>query len=169
MRRGRFFSLALKDDRVEQCLRSCGSEFQTWGPKQEKVRKPWVLRLYCWIFMRRIVPPGLKAAPRPLNLIMQISWSNLRRYLLFCVKTPKRCNHHFDGTRADFERYLLWTMPIWSLLVSAGTFGGFASRSKQTSKSTMQKQLYETDQRQNGHERLTIISFFNTSRMLIHY
>ena len=35
MRRGRFFSLALKDGRVEQCLRSCGSEFQTWGPKQE--------------------------------------------------------------------------------------------------------------------------------------
>ena len=29
MRRGRFFSLALKDDRVEQCLRSCGSDFQT--------------------------------------------------------------------------------------------------------------------------------------------
>ena len=28
--------LALKDDRVEQCLRSCGSEFQMWGPKQEK-------------------------------------------------------------------------------------------------------------------------------------
>ena len=24
-------SLALKDDRVEQCLRSCGSEFQTFG------------------------------------------------------------------------------------------------------------------------------------------
>ena len=36
MRRGRFFSLALKDDRVEQCLRSCGSEFQMWGPKQDK-------------------------------------------------------------------------------------------------------------------------------------
>ena len=35
MRRGRF-SLALKDDRVEQCLRSYGSEFQMWGPKQEK-------------------------------------------------------------------------------------------------------------------------------------
>ena len=34
------FSLALKDDGVEQCLRSCGSEFQMWGPKQEKVRKP---------------------------------------------------------------------------------------------------------------------------------
>ena len=31
------FSLALKDDRVEQCLRSCGSEFQMWGPKREKV------------------------------------------------------------------------------------------------------------------------------------
>ena len=39
------FSLALKDDRVAQCLRSCGSEFQMWGPKQEKVRKPCVLRL----------------------------------------------------------------------------------------------------------------------------
>ena len=34
------FSMALKDDRVEQCLRSCGSEFQTWGPKQENARKP---------------------------------------------------------------------------------------------------------------------------------
>ena len=43
------FSLALKDDRVEQCLRSCGSEFQMWGPKQENVRNPRVLRLYCWI------------------------------------------------------------------------------------------------------------------------
>ena len=29
--------MALKDGRVEQCLRSCGSEFQMWGPKQEKV------------------------------------------------------------------------------------------------------------------------------------
>ena len=34
------FSLALKDDRVEQCLRSCESEFQICGPKQETVRKP---------------------------------------------------------------------------------------------------------------------------------
>ena len=33
------FSLALTDDRVEQCLRSCGSEFQMWGPKQEKAPK----------------------------------------------------------------------------------------------------------------------------------
>ena len=30
------FSLASKDDRVEQCLRSYGSEFQMWGPKQER-------------------------------------------------------------------------------------------------------------------------------------
>ena len=34
------FSLALKDDMVEQCLRFCGCEFQVWGSKQEKVRKP---------------------------------------------------------------------------------------------------------------------------------
>ena len=27
---------------------------QMWGPKQEKVRKPWVLRLYCWIFSMRV-------------------------------------------------------------------------------------------------------------------
>ena len=46
--------LDLKDDRVEQCLRSCGSEFQTWDPKQGKVRKPRVLRLYCWIFSMRM-------------------------------------------------------------------------------------------------------------------
>ena len=48
------FSLALKDDRVEHCLRSYGSEFQMWGPKQEKVRKPRVLRLYCWIVSMRV-------------------------------------------------------------------------------------------------------------------
>ena len=46
--------MALKDDRVEQCLRSCGSEFQMWGPKQEKVRKPCVLRLYFWISSMRV-------------------------------------------------------------------------------------------------------------------
>ena len=33
------FSLALKDNKADQCLRSCGSEFQMWGPKQEKGRK----------------------------------------------------------------------------------------------------------------------------------
>ena len=46
--------MGLKDDRVEQYLRSCGSEFQMWGPKQEKVRKPRVLRLYCWISSMRV-------------------------------------------------------------------------------------------------------------------
>ena len=29
--------MALKDDRVEQCLRSCGSEFQMWGRELERV------------------------------------------------------------------------------------------------------------------------------------
>ena len=33
-------SSALKDDMVEQRLRSCGGEFQMWGPKQEHGRKP---------------------------------------------------------------------------------------------------------------------------------
>ena len=28
--------------------------FQLWGPKQETVRKPWVLHLYCWIFSMRV-------------------------------------------------------------------------------------------------------------------
>ena len=31
--------MALKDDRVEQCLRSCGSQFQMWGPKQRESAK----------------------------------------------------------------------------------------------------------------------------------
>ena len=35
-------------------LRSCWSEFQMWGPKQEKVRQPWVLRLYCLISSMRV-------------------------------------------------------------------------------------------------------------------
>ena len=46
------FCLALKDDRFEQCLRPCGSEFQTLGPKQQKVQKPSVL--YCWIVRMRV-------------------------------------------------------------------------------------------------------------------
>ena len=46
--------MALKDDRVEQCLSSCGNEFQMWDPKQEKMRKPRVLYLYCWIFSMRV-------------------------------------------------------------------------------------------------------------------
>ena len=29
---------------VSKPLRSYGSEFQMWGPKQEKVQKPWILR-----------------------------------------------------------------------------------------------------------------------------
>ena len=28
--------MALKDDRVDQCLRSCGSEFQMCGPKGDR-------------------------------------------------------------------------------------------------------------------------------------
>ena len=51
MRRGRFSVWLSK---IEQCLSSCGSEFQMWGPKQEKVRKPRVLRLYGWIFIMRV-------------------------------------------------------------------------------------------------------------------
>ena len=27
---------------------------KVWGPKQEKVRKPGVLRLYCWISSMRV-------------------------------------------------------------------------------------------------------------------
>ena len=43
-------SLALKDERSAQCARSCGNEFQMWGPKQEKVQKSQVLHLFNWIF-----------------------------------------------------------------------------------------------------------------------
>ena len=43
MRRGSFFSLALKDDWVEQCLRSCGSEFQMVGFKAREGAKAMTL------------------------------------------------------------------------------------------------------------------------------
>ena len=33
------FNLVLKDERVEQCLRSCGSEFQLWGSKAKEGAK----------------------------------------------------------------------------------------------------------------------------------
>ena len=36
MRERKVFSSALKGDKVEQCLRSCGSEFQMWGPNKRK-------------------------------------------------------------------------------------------------------------------------------------
>ena len=38
----------LKEERVAECLMSWGRLFQMWGPKCEKVRKPWVLRLKLW-------------------------------------------------------------------------------------------------------------------------
>ena len=38
--RRRVFSLVLKEERVEQCLKSCGSKSEMWAPKHEKVRKP---------------------------------------------------------------------------------------------------------------------------------
>ena len=45
----------LKNDKVEQCLRSCGSEFQTWGPKQEKV---------CVCVLSVLWAPHLEFTPR---------------------------------------------------------------------------------------------------------
>ena len=33
---------------------TCGSEIQMWGPEQEKLRKPRVLHLCCWIFSMRV-------------------------------------------------------------------------------------------------------------------
>ena len=38
-------SWLLKEERVAECLMSWGRLFQMWGPKCEKVRKPWVLWL----------------------------------------------------------------------------------------------------------------------------
>ena len=43
-----------KDDRVEQCIRSCGSEFQMWGPKKEKVRNPLGLAFVLLVFSTRM-------------------------------------------------------------------------------------------------------------------
>ena len=35
-------SWLLKEERVAECLKSWGRLFQMWGPKCDKVRKPWV-------------------------------------------------------------------------------------------------------------------------------
>ena len=42
--------MALKDDRVEQCLRSCGSEFQMWGPKRREGAKAMSLAFVLFDF-----------------------------------------------------------------------------------------------------------------------
>ena len=47
-------SWLLKEERVAECLISWGRLFQMWGPKCEKVRKPWVLRLKRWILSMRV-------------------------------------------------------------------------------------------------------------------
>ena len=41
-------SWLLKEERAAECLMSCGRLFQRWGPKCEKMRKPWVLLLKPW-------------------------------------------------------------------------------------------------------------------------
>ena len=47
-------SWLLEEERVAECLMSWGRLFQMWGPKCEKVRKPWVLRLKRWILSMRV-------------------------------------------------------------------------------------------------------------------
>ena len=49
-----YLSWLLKEERVAECLMSLGRLFQMWGPKCEKVRKPWVLQLKRWILSMRV-------------------------------------------------------------------------------------------------------------------
>ena len=42
------------EKRIAECLMSWGRLFQMWGPKCEKVRKPWVLQLKRWILSMRV-------------------------------------------------------------------------------------------------------------------
>ena len=44
----------MKEERVAECLMFWERLFQTWGPKSEKVRKPWVLRLKHWSLIMRV-------------------------------------------------------------------------------------------------------------------
>ena len=48
--------MLLKEERVAECLMSWGRLFQMWGPKCEKVRKPWVLQLRptCKIYLANV-------------------------------------------------------------------------------------------------------------------
>ena len=47
-------SLLLKEERIAECLMSCGRLFQMCGPKCEKVRKPWASRLKRWSLSMRV-------------------------------------------------------------------------------------------------------------------
>ena len=53
-------SWLLNVERVAECLMSWGRLFQMWGPKCEKVRKPWVLRLKRWILYMRVSDEELR-------------------------------------------------------------------------------------------------------------
>ena len=84
-RRGREgFTLALKDDRVEECLRSCGSEFQMGGIKQEKVRKPCVLHLYCWIVL---LEESLKSSVKTRHFVL--NFERVKCCATFCFLIQK--------------------------------------------------------------------------------
>ena len=52
VKRDRFLNYVLKDEIAEQCLKSKGSEFQVYGPKQEKAERKPCMRL-APVFERR--------------------------------------------------------------------------------------------------------------------
>ena len=84
----KYFSLALKDDRVEQCLRSCGSKFQIWGPKQEKVQKPYFCCFFLLVFLFVSFFLSLLVSCLVLvfgHLFCLVSLAGFR--LLFCVES----------------------------------------------------------------------------------
>ena len=91
-------SSALKDDRAEQCLRSCGSEFQMWGPKAEYVdllaftRKFWSYHVAVSTFKtgrydRRRSERSSRTI-RPKWLMHQGNWKPLHTYMQYIsIKT----------------------------------------------------------------------------------
>ena len=50
--------LLFKEERVAECLMSWGRLFHMWGPKCDKVQKPWLLYLKHWNLSLRLIKKG---------------------------------------------------------------------------------------------------------------
>ena len=74
----------MKEERVAECLMSWGRLLQMWGPKCEKVRKPWVLRLKRWSLSMRVSDEERREREET-KLLMWQSWCEGRKKIRLIV------------------------------------------------------------------------------------
>ena len=104
--------MALKDDRIEQCLRSCGSEFHMWGPKQEKLKDRRSLSL-----SDSKIPAYYYFAERNAQVIhcrLRLEMSNLNNDLVNRhLSTDPKCSCGYS--RETAEHYLLHCLNYFNI------------------------------------------------------